>query len=537
MPTYRVTDPDTGRVFDLTGDSQPTEKELEQIFSAQPAVTEPEVQTPTIANPVAAEAAGAINRGVAAIPDFVIDAANTLIEFTNRSGLPEVASLGGATELPKIPRVQDTLEDVTDGAFGARNFMEPGLARTVVQEGGEVAGGFATAGVAPARTAARVTQQLADDAAAQSAQIAGRLRIGDKRAATQAISEAGEVITDPAAAAAIRQGFDDGVVSTIKAASDATKVRMRKMVAIAKRGINERVFANKNRPADEVGSAVAKRITRIANVNKQAGKSIDREAKKLAGQNVDLAGARRAFDDSLAEAGVGIDVKTVDLAGSAFEDVPNVEKILTIVKRRLDNLDEAQGAHRFKRWLDNQISGAKLSEGGLSGDAERLLLGVRRSVDDALDATFDSYRVANERFAETRQVLDSFQDAAGKINLDSPNVEKQIGTLSRRLLSNVQSRVRLLGSLEGLDEVAANHGVDVSDDVFALARFADELDRVFKPVARTSLNAEVAKAARSAVDQGPARAFVNQGLERGIERVTGINEAGALRAIEELLKP
>jgi len=452
-------------------------------------ISEPELKETVIPAPVA-EAASALNRGAVAIPDFFIDAANTVIDFINLN--PALASAGGAIfgplseeeGIPSIPRVEDTLEQLSPG-FGESGFMDPSLLRTAIQEGGELI---------PA-------------------------------------------VSDPAAQAAIKQGFDDGVVSTIKAASDATKERMRNMVAIAKRGINERAFANKNRPADEVGAAVSKRINGIANVNKQAGKQIDKEAKRLAGKNIDLTAARSGFDDALAEADVIVDGKTVDLTGSVFEDVPNVERILNVVKRRLDNLNEAQGAHRFKRWLDNQISSAKLSEGGLSGDAERLLLGVRRGVDDALDSTFEGYRVANERFSETRQILDSFQDAAGKINLDSPNVSKQIGTLSRRLLSNVQSRVRLLDSLEGLDDVASKHGIDISDDVFALARFADELDRGFKPVARTSLNAEVAKAGTQAINEGLGRTATRRALEKGIENLSGINEANALRSIEELLKP
>jgi hypothetical protein len=32
MPTYQVTDPTTGKVLRLTGDSPPTERELEDIF-------------------------------------------------------------------------------------------------------------------------------------------------------------------------------------------------------------------------------------------------------------------------------------------------------------------------------------------------------------------------------------------------------------------------------------------------------------------------------------------------------------------------
>ncbi len=35
MPTFRVTNPDTGQVLNLTGDSPPTEAELEEIFASQ----------------------------------------------------------------------------------------------------------------------------------------------------------------------------------------------------------------------------------------------------------------------------------------------------------------------------------------------------------------------------------------------------------------------------------------------------------------------------------------------------------------------
>ena len=501
----------------------------------------PRETTPTPSNltPEAAEGLAAINRGITAIPDSIILALNTVIDFANQN--PALREAGGAVFMggDRIPNIPTTLElgQQVDPRFGARNFMEPGLARDVIQAGGELVAPALTMGTASAPAISQRATQLADDAAAEAARVGGRIRVGDKRAATQAVNQAGEVVRDPAAAAAIRQGFDDGVVSTIKAATNATKARMRKMVEIAKRGINERAFANKNRPADVVGNAVSKRVTRIAEVNKRAGQRIDKEAKKLAGKPVNTQNAKQLFDDDLAEAGVRFGDDGVDLVGSDFEDVANVEQLFNVVDRRLGNIKDAQQAHRFKRWIDNQISNAKFKEGGLTGDAERLLLGVRRAVDDAIDAQYPAYKAANDTFRETKQVLDAFQDAAGKINLDSPNVAKQIGTLSRRLLSNVQSRVRLLDSLEGLDEVAANHGLDISDDIFALARFADELDNVFKPVARTSFNAEVAKGTRAAIDRGPARAFIDEGIERGVERLTGINEEGALKAIEELLKP
>ena len=45
MATFRVTDPNTGITLRLTGDSPPTEQELEQIFSQQ----ESAIPTPQVA--------------------------------------------------------------------------------------------------------------------------------------------------------------------------------------------------------------------------------------------------------------------------------------------------------------------------------------------------------------------------------------------------------------------------------------------------------------------------------------------------------
>lgn len=44
MPTYKVTDPATGRTVKLTGDSPPTEQELEEIFASLPKMDQPQTQ-------------------------------------------------------------------------------------------------------------------------------------------------------------------------------------------------------------------------------------------------------------------------------------------------------------------------------------------------------------------------------------------------------------------------------------------------------------------------------------------------------------
>lgn len=69
MPTYKVTDPNTGKIVRLTGDSPPTEAELEQVFASlgqQPAQQSEQEESSSILP--ALESAGTIASGIVAEP-------------------------------------------------------------------------------------------------------------------------------------------------------------------------------------------------------------------------------------------------------------------------------------------------------------------------------------------------------------------------------------------------------------------------------------------------------------------------------------
>lgn len=146
-----------------------------------------------------------------------------------------------------------------------------------------------------------------------------------------------------------------------------------------------------------------------------------------------------------------------------------------------------------EKFIDEQVTFGKTAE-GLGGKTERVAKGLRRQFDQLLDSSFPAYDKVNTQYADTVQALDAFQKAAGStIDLASENADKAVGTLSRRLMSNAQSRVRLLDAIEGLQSTASKYGKTFDDDVVSQALFVDELERVFGPSARTSLQGEVGK--------------------------------------------
>ena len=295
---------------------------------------------------------------------------------------------------------------------------------------------------------------------------------------------------------------------------------------------------------------------------KPLGKAIDKEARLLKGQAVDSLPAVDSFIDDLADMGIDIEDGIPNFAGSDIEGLSAPEAIIKNITNRMkgDAAPDAHDVHRMKRFIDENVAYGKTAE-GLTGKTEQVLKKFRRSLDEVLDNNFPDYDAANTAYAETIGVLDSLQDVAGrKMDLTGPNADKATGTLMRRIMGNAQSRVNLIDALDEIEGVAnkyknSRQNADglfliedagrstrrgFQDDLLNQVLFADELDSVFKPVARTSLAGDVQKAVvgganAAASPAGMAQAGVNL-VGKGLDKARGINEKNAFKAIRKLLE-
>ena len=158
-----------------------------------------------------------------------------------------------------------------------------------------------------------------------------------------------------------------------------------------------------------------------------------------------------------------------------------------------------------------------------------------------MDSNFPNYNTANTKYADTVGALDALQDVAGKkMDLFGPNAEKATGTLLRRMMSNAQSRVNLVDAVDSLESMSKKYGGAFTDDISSQMLFVDELDNVFGSVARTSFAGEAAKGIRKGAEAITGqRTALGTALDigaAGVEKLRGINEEGAFKAINELLK-
>jgi hypothetical protein len=357
-----------------------------------------------------------------------------------------------------------------------------------------------------------------------------------------------QAVPDNEAASAIKQGWKDGTIASIKAASDKDRQAMTKMLNIFKMGEKREAFRALNRPADILGDTVDSRIQFLSTANKQAGTDINKIANnQLRGQTVNFDPAINTFLDDLGTLGVKVEldangVAKANLQGSDIQGDRQAQRVLNMVLERLSTVKapDAYGIHTAKRFIDTQVDFGKRSLANpLTAQAERTLKTLRRNLNATLGESFPDYKAANAKYSDTITALDDLQKAAGtNIDFDSPSANKQLGTAMRKLTSNYGTRANLIDSLDQANSTATKYGMKLDDNIVNQLIFVNELDRMFGAAAQTSLKGQVSEAMQTGVDiarGGAARRAVELLAEKA-EELRGINKENAVKAMEELLK-
>ena len=338
---------------------------------------------------------------------------------------------------------------------------------------------------------------------------------------------------------AIKQGFDSGVISSISKSGGFDKSQMNKMLNLKSRGIENPEFAQRYRPTDVVGESLKVRFDKVKSANKAAGKAVDKEAQKLKKDFVEYSPVITQFEEDLANIGVTLDNNlNLNFKGSDIEDLSINEKVLDNVVNRMKSgkVLSAYDLHRMKKYVDSNVTYGKAD--GLDPKVSSLLKGLRRGLNESIGESFPAYKKANATYKESLDGMDNLQKAAGKsIDFDSKSGPNSLGTALRGLMSNIKSRGALSDSVDEIDALATKYGGVYEDNIHKLMLFADELDTVFKPSARTSLAGEQGKAFRQGADavrRGPYDLALDQASQL-VEKARGISEEGAIQSMKDLL--
>ena len=357
-----------------------------------------------------------------------------------------------------------------------------------------------------------------------------------------------QVIPDLTAEQALKQGWKEGAIASIKTASDTDKKAMNKMLNIFELGQKSEKFRIQNRPADVLGETIDNKIQFVANQRKNAGKEIEKIAEtQLKGQRVDYQPAINSFLNDLEKIGVKVEISpsgviSTSLKNSDIQGDKAAKRILNSVLERLSDVKapDAYGVHNAKRFIDTQVSwGAKSLGTPLTNQAEKILKNLRRNLNESLGEKFPEYQKANSKYSETTSALSDIQKAIGtNINLDSENANKSIGTAARKLTSNYSSRVNMIDALDNIENTAASYGLKSKDNVVNQLIFVNELDRMFGAAADTSLKGQVSQAMETgeAIARGKAAQRAMDLAFEKLQGLRGVNRENALKSMKDILK-
>jgi hypothetical protein len=472
---------------------------------------------------------------------------------------------GSATYSPKSPAAQEMLRKL--GEVSAPFAGAAGLTAQM-----NIAGNAARSGVPALRTSAAQGIKSAGEAAKQELGILSpsnypkqletikkikegstenelaQYRIEPKRTPVHGMELRAtdyKLVPDDTAKKAMDQEWEPGTVQSVKNFDPKTAEVAARMLRVAQMGTKDDTFKANNRPLAEMGDEFAKQVWQVKRAKKQAGEAINEAAKSLKNERVDVAPAVDRFLASVSD-DLGVQITpakngvAINFRGSNLEgNTPELKSAQGVLKNLIDRMyntktPSAFDVHRLKMYIDTQASyGSTL--GGLKGNTDRIVKGLRHDLDTILDENFDSYRAANQDYAQTKTALDAVQDLVGKkINLDADYSPQVLGRLSRRILSNAQSAERVRDALINIDDVAMQYGSESAGNLTNLVKFADTLDKQFGIAADTSFASEVGKG----VTQGLRQSKIDTALDMAgsaYQKLKGVNTDNKYKTMNELL--
>lgn len=457
---------------------------------------------------------GAVQAAKTAGTQALKETAKQAIKQTTKEGFIAGITGGFGTEAQK--------EDASLGSI---------LASTAI--GGAAGAGVGTAaGAVP--VAAKVAGQTAKKIVTTPLNAAKNLR-GQKLVAATDVATREKVGQE-----LVRQGLDENVVKVVANASDNNIQDFQKMYQAAKNATTDP--RSMERATDITGKTFVDRLRHVEKINNAAGKQLDVVAQNLKGKSVDYAPIVQGLEETMAELGARQGfapdgTPNIDFRGSDFEGIKPVETAINNVYSRLrtEKLD-AQGLHRLKRFIDNQVNYGK-ETGGLTGQAEGLLKSLRRGIDTLLDTNFPEYKQVNDTFASSKNLIDSTNKILGNTrSLGEELKDAKAGDIMRRLLGNSANRNNIAQVVSEIQKYVKSTGYDDGKDLVEQVVFADLLESIFGTQATTGLQGQVQRAITAGQELVSGNILKATGKTAGqvINKATRLNEQrrdAALRAI------
>lgn len=338
----------------------------------------------------------------------------------------------------------------------------------------------------------------------------------------KALDSDGSLIKNPRTKAAIKLlGAGDEAYSmaiNFEKMNSATRAEAGKILNVvqANKNSGDPKFINKNRPANVIGSSIAKSATKLNDIKKGSGRLLGRIMELQDGKKtVNTKPARDAFIAALDEADIKVtlndkDGLVADTAGTLtnIDEVIKGNKLNTVLARIQAGKMSAKEAHKLKRNIRELVSFDPKAPGAVkvSVEIENAVKKLASDLGDSVSEVSKPYAKQNKIFSESIDALKKADKSLGNaLMIGDDLAEAKFGALSKRIATNIASKEQVLDMVNSLEEALVTHGKGSNVDIERLVQTVGFVEDIFKlepQQARFGLQARLAKGALETATTG-----------------------------------
>ena len=281
-------------------------------------------------------------------------------------------------------------------------------------------------------------------------------------------------------------GFTDAEIEMLKYASPETRQLMAEQIRrsrdISLRPGQEGLDIE---PSSVIGDQLASRASVVNQVRQKHGAAVESSAATRKGTHVMTNDIADSYRSALAKENVKIDADgNLDFSNSSIPKAAQTalkEAHERVNKYTSDGYADFYDLHNDKQLFSDLVNYDKTASGGSAG-VDRIIKGVRSSINDTLRKNATDYADANDGYAAAIDPYKKFAKMAGMgdIDWDDPKTVEMVALRSRSLANNTMQGPELREAMRQVNDLVQKYGDDMDPEVLASAGFTKGKDGQWK---------------------------------------------------------
>lgn len=281
-------------------------------------------------------------------------------------------------------------------------------------------------------------------------------------------------------------GFTDAEIEMLKYASPETRQLMAEQIRrsrdISLRPGQEGLDIE---PSSVIGDQLSSRASVVNQIRQKHGAAIESSAQTRKGTHVMTNDISKAYKDALAQENIKLDADgNLDFTNASIPKA--AQTALKEAHERMgryssDGYADFYDLHKDKQLFSDLVNYDKSQSGGSAG-VDRIIKGVRSSINDTLRKNGDDYAAANDGYAAALDPYKKFAKMAGMgdIDWDDPKTVEMIALRSRSLANNTMQGPELREAMRQVNDLVQKYGDDMDPEALAAAGFTKGEDGQWK---------------------------------------------------------